>query len=216
MQSQEKSAPSMTERLAEIDGFPVDWAGRDAKGNLTLSASVFRIVETPPEMFGQTMRDFGYETALALVEKGETPAPHDFGACFVRPKSLRREADGKWYVDLTVDPHHCRYPVCASQRVDSEGEPVLDEETGEPVIDVAPRKETWVTVELSWVSPMERHPLSFRYVQSDRRTTSMLKAADFSEKVAEGKTGKGKGGGRQKRRRLSPAEAAAAIAKARG
>jgi hypothetical protein len=216
LDSADNQTQTLTQRLAEIDQFSVSFVSRDEKGNLVLSASVFAVKVTPPEMFGQNARDFGLDAALELAEDGDEPAEHDFGACFVRPKSLRCEQDGVWRVDLTVDPHNCRYPLVASQEVDDDGNPVLGED-GQPKVQIAPRKEAWITVELTMIEPQADHPLSFRYVQSDRRTTSMLKAADASKKAAEGKsTGSKKGKGKTKRARIDPRAAAAWLADLKG
>ena len=202
---------TLTQKLAEIDQFSVEWAGRDEHGNLELQANVFKITVTPAPMFGQNIRDFGFDQAIELAEE-ESIEDHDFGACYVREKSLRREADGRWYADLSVDPHKVRYCKVTTMLVDDDGEPVLGDD-GKPQIKTAPRKEAWITCELSQLEPMTSHPLCAVYRQSDRRTTAMLRANERSEKI--GSSGGKKGGrGKGSRKRLSPEQIAAVLAQA--
>lgn len=196
---------TLIDKLDAIDGFPVDWAGRTARGDLRLDCNVFRVVDTPPPMFGQNARDFGFDTACDMAGEAEW-SEHDFGACYIREKSLRKEADGRWYVDLTVDPHKARHPKVTTMLVDDDGEPILDE-NGEPQLKTAPRRESWITVRLDQIEPNPFHPLAAEYVQSDRRTKALIAATERSKAVKEGRKGGGRGKG--KRKRLSPAEIAA-------
>ena len=195
-------------KLAEIDGFTVDFAGRDEKGNFLLDASVFRVKKAPAPMFGQNVREFGFEQALEIAEKAGAVDEHDFGACFAREKSLRKESDGVWYIDLSVDPHKVRVPQVAVMLVDDEGEPILDE-NGEVQVEFVPRKESWITVPLSDLEPDFEHPLCAEFRQSDRRTAAQLRANERAQALAEGKSSGNRGRGKGKRKRLSPAEVAA-------
>lgn len=203
---------TLSEKLAEIDMFSVEWAGRDEHGNLELQANVFKVVVTPAEMFGQNIRDFGFDQAIELAEEEGVIATHDFGACYVREKSLRREADGRWYVDLSVDPHKVRYCKVTTMVVDDDGEPVPGED-GKPQIKTAPRKEAWITCELSQLDPMNNHPLCGVYRQSDRRTTALLRANERSENIGKS-GGKKSGRGKGSRKRLNPEQIAAVMAQA--
>jgi len=196
---------TLADRLASIDGFTVEWAGRDAKGNFVLACNVFKVIDTPPPMFGQNARDFGFTVACDMAGEAEW-SEHDFGACYVREKSLRKEADGHWYIDLSVDPHKARYPKVTTMLVDDDGEPVLDDD-GEPQLKTAPRRESWITVRLDQIEPDLFHPLAAEYVQSDRRTKALIATTERSKAAKEGKGGGGRGKG--KRKRLSPAEIAA-------
>lgn len=202
---------TLVEKLAEIDQFPVKWAGRDKHGNLELQGTVYKVKVPSAKMFGQNIRDFGFGQAIELAEQ-EDIKDHDFGACYVREKSLRRESDGRWYVDLSVDPHKVRYCKVTTMLVDDDGEPVLGAD-GKPQIKNTPRKESWITCELAQLEPMTAHPLNKVYRQSDRRTTAMIKANERSEAIgARGakKTGRSKGS----RKRLSPDQIAAVLAMA--
>jgi len=202
---------TLSQKLAGIDQFPVEWAGRDSHGNLELQGNVFKITVTPAGMFGQNIRDFGFDQAVELAEE-ESIEDHNFGACYVREKSLRKEADGRWYCDLSVDPHKVRYVKVTTMLVDDDGEAVLGDD-GKPQIKTAPRKEAWITCELSQLEPMTDHPLSAVYRQSDRRTTAMLRANVRSENLGKSgakKVGRGKGS----RKRLSPEQIAAVLAQA--
>lgn len=210
--SQVTDEVTLTHKLAEIDGFSVKWAGRDEHGNLLLQGNVFKVTVTPPQMFGQNIRDFGFDQAIEMAEE-ESVEAHDFGACYVREKSLRKEADGRWYVDLSVDPHKVRYCKVTTMLVDDDGEPVLGED-GKPQIKTAPRKEAWITCELSQLEPLTDHPLSAVYRQSDRRTTAMLRANERSETLGSKKQGKRGGRGKGARKRLSPDQIAAVLAQA--
>lgn len=197
---------SFIDKLRALDNFGVDFAGRDEKGNLLLSASVFRVGLTPPPMFGQNIKDFGFDQAVELAENAKVE-DHDFGSCFVRDKSLRKESDGVWYVDLSVDPHKCRYPKVVTVLVDDDGEPILDDR-GNPQVQSVPRKESWITVPLSSLEPEMDHPLCAEYRQSDRRTAAQVRANARSQALAEGKSGGGRGRGKGKRKRLSPEQVA--------
>lgn len=202
---------TLTQKLAEIDQFSVKWAGRDEHGNLELQANVFNITVTPAGMFGQNIRDFGFDQAIEMAEE-ESIEEHGFGACYVREKSLRKEADGRWYMDLSVDPHKVRYCKVTTMLVDDDGEAVLGDD-GKPQIKTAPRKEAWITCELSQLEPLTSHPLCAVYRQSDRRTKAMLAANERSENL--GKPGSKKSGrGKGSRKRLSPEQIAAVLASA--
>ncbi len=203
----------LTEKLAGIDGFPVEWAGRDKHGNLQLQANVFKVAVSPAPMFGQNIRDFGFDQSIDLAEEASFEE-HKFGACYVREKSLRKESDGRWYVDLSVDPHKVRYCKVTTMLVDDDGEAILGED-GKPQVKTAPRKEAWITCELGQLEPLTDHPLCAVYRQSDRRTTAMIRANERSETLGSKKNG-GKKAGRSKgsRKRLSPEQVAAVLAQA--
>ncbi len=204
---------TLTAKLAEIDGFSVEWAGRDKHGNLELQGTIFKVTVSPAPMFGQNIRDFGFDQAIELSEEASFE-DHDFGACYVREKSLRRESDGRWYMDVSVDPHKVRYCKVTTMLVDDDGEPVLGED-GKPQIKTAPRKEAWITVELAQVEPLTDHPLNAVYRQSDRRTTAMLSANERSAKLGtKGSGGKKSGRGKGSRKRLSPEQIATVLAQA--
>jgi len=198
---------TLIEKLDSIDGFPVEWAGRTAKGDLRLDCNVFEVVDTPPPFFGQNARDFGFHVACDMAGEAEW-SEHDFGACYIREKSLRKESDGVWYVDLTVDPHKARHPKVTTMLVNDEGEPILDE-NGEVQLKTAPRRESWISVRLDQVEPDFEHPLAAEYVQSDRRTKALIAATERSKATKEGRKEGGGGRGKGKRKRLSPSEIAA-------
>ena len=192
---------TLSQKLAEIDGFSVEWAGRDKHGNLQLDGSVFKVTVSPAPMFGQNIRDFGFDQAIDLSEEASFE-DHDFGACYVREKSLRKESDGRWYLDLSVDPHKVRYCKVTTMLVDDDGEAVLGED-GKPQIKTAPRKEAWITVELAQVEPIADHPLQGVYRQSDRRTTAKVNADERSAKLGTKGSGKKSGRGKGSRKRLT-------------
>lgn len=187
---------SIEDQLAEIDGkFPVEWAGREIvrgdggflkAANLKLNHTVFRVVNTPAPMFGQNIGAFGFESAAKLAEESKHPQ-HDFGACYVKKGSLRKEANGKWYVDLTVDTAKVRFCPVTTVLVDAEtGEPLLDSE-GNEQHRTAPRKESWITCELSMLEPIASHPFDAEYRQSDRRTTAQLRMVKDSKEATQAK-----------------------------
>lgn len=196
---------TIIEKLSERDNFPVEWAGRDEHGNLKLEADVFGVTVTPAPMFGQNARDFGFDVAIKQAE-GESYDDHDFGACYVREKSLRLEKDGRWYVDLSVESSKVRHVKVATMLVDEAGDPVLDE-NGEKQVQFVFRKEAWITCELSQLEPATDHPLCGEYRQSDRRTAAKVRASERTAALANGSKGGG-GRGKGKRKRLSPAEIA--------
>ena len=196
---------SIIDVLCEQDNFTVDWAGRDEHGNLMLEADVFKVAVTPAPMFGQNLKDFGLDVAAEQAETEEYE-DHDFGACYVRQKSLRLEADGRWYVDLSVPSTHVRHVKVATMLVDDDGDPVLGDD-GKPQVKFVFRKESWITCELSQLKPMADHPLCGEYRQSDRRTVAQVRAKERTAALAAGSKG-GRGRGKGKRKRLSPTEIA--------
>lgn len=190
------------------DGFTVSWAGRDEHGNFKLNADVFGVEVAPSPMFGQNIRDFGFEKAIEMAEN-EPQSEHDFGACYMRDKSLRKESDGRWYVDISVDPHKARYVKVTTMLVDAADEPILGED-GKPQVKVAPRKEAWITCELGQLKPLMAHQHCSVYRQRDQRTAAKNAMAARSAKIGVAKekgarAGKSKG----KRARLSPEQIAA-------
>jgi len=193
---------TLVEKLDAIDGFPVEWAGRTSRGDLRLDCNVFRVVDAPPPMFGQNVREFGFDIAADMAGEAEW-SEHDFGSCYIRDKSLRREKDGVWYADLSVDPHKVRVCKVAVAPLDEEGNTLLDQTA------FLPRKESWITVPLSDLKPEYGHPLAAEYVQSDRRTKALIAATERSKAAKEGRKGGGRGRGKGKRKRLSPSEIAA-------
>jgi len=182
----EKKPLTVLERQIEMDNWPVKWAGRDSDGNLWLKHTVYRVKLAPAPMFGQNIKAFGFEVASAIAENTETP-DHDFGACYIRERSLRQESDGQWYVDLTVDTTRARYSNVKTRLVNAEtGEPLLDE-NGEELVREAPRKESWITCHLSMLEPYPSHHLDAEYYQSDRRTVAAVRLARTGVKVASEK-----------------------------
>lgn len=200
---------TLVDRLSRLDKFEVKWAGRDSKGNFRLDSTVFEVVDAPAPFYGQNVRDFGVDTAMKMAEDAEWDADHDFGHCYIRPNSLRLERrDGSWYIDLTVDPHKCRYPQVTTMLVDENGNPILDD-AGNRQIRTAPRKEGWITVRLDQVRPVTDHPLASEYRQRDTRSRALLNANAQSERIASGKAKGGRSKG--KRKRLTPAQIAALL-----
>ena len=199
-------------KLAGIDQFSVKWAGRDEHGNLQLQSNVFAVTVTPAPMFGANVRDFGFDQAIAMAEEAPL-VEHNFGACYVREKSLRKEADGRWYVELSVDPHSVRFCQVTTELVNDNGESILDED-GNRQIKTGPRKESWILVELGQLEPLMSHPLHGLYRQTDRRTTAMVNATARSAKIGAEKSSGGRGKGKGKRARLSPAQIAQVLAQA--
>ncbi len=190
------------------DGFTVKWAGRDEHGNFHLAGDVFEVVVAPSPMFGQNIRDFGFEKAVKMAD-AEPQSEHDFGACYMKDKSLRKESDGRWYVDISVDPHRARYIKVTTMLVDDAGEPILGED-GKRQVKVGPRKEAWITCELGQLKPRLAHPHCAAYRQRDQRTAAKNAMAARSAKIGVAKeksarAGKSKG----KRTRLSPEQIAA-------
>lgn len=172
------------DKLAEVDQFPVDWAGRTKEGHLTLTASKFRVVTPIPGLFGYNVAKFGLKAALAIVElSDEEPEHHDFGACTVKRGSLR-QLDGEWYMDLRVSKHFRR--SCA----DFKQEQVLDDDgkvVGTELDEDATTTEQWITVKFSQVEPLTDHPLSEPYVETDSETTADIRLNARSAEIAQGR-----------------------------
>lgn len=191
---------TLADRLATLDDFGVDWAGRDAKGNYRLESTVFAVVDVPAPFFGQNVRDFDFNTAIEMAADADWNDSHDFGLCYIKPNSLRKMSDGHWYIDLSVD--NARHPKVTTMLVDENDEPILDD-NGEPQVRVSPRKESWIMVRLDQVKPVD-HPLSTEYRQRDTRSKGLLAANAQSERIANGGS-KGRGGrSKGKRKRLTP------------
>jgi len=213
----------MIQKLSESDNFPVDWATRNENGDFVLTSDVFRVTVTPAPLFGYNVRDFGLDYANEQAEKFEAINEHDFGACYVRDKSLRKLDDGRWYIDLTVDPSKCRFHRVTKIRLktDDEGNilcdesgvpiPMLDDE-GNPIVTNPVQKESFITVALDMIEPDTSHDLAAPYVQTDSRNKAKIRLAERSAKAANRK--KGSGGKKGKSARLSQADYAAAMAKA--
>lgn len=204
---------SLAQKLAEIDQFPVKWCTRDKFGNLEMTSNVFRIKVAPSPMFGQNIKDFGFDKAMALAETEDYDLDHDFGCVVVRDRSLRKESDGRWYVDLILlIDSKARMVKTTTILVDKEtGEPILGED-GKAQLHVAPRKESWVTCELSMLEPATDQPIHSVYRQRDRKTAAVIRTSERSEAIGESA---GKRGGRSKgaRKRISPDQIAAVLAK---
>lgn len=201
---------TLAEQLAEIDAFPVEWAKRDKHGNFELASNVFRVKDAPPPMFGQNIQHHGFEKALELAEASDYDGDWDFGHVFIVDKTLRRETDGNWYVNLRVDQHKCRFVNVTSILVDENENPVLDEH-GKPQLRTAPRRESWITVELSMIEPV-KHPLRSVYRQSDRNTAAIIRMNERSSAMGERKQ-RGERKGKGRRKRLSPDEIATVMQK---
>ena len=197
----------MSEKKNE-DGFTVKWAGRDEHGNFQLKADVFSVAVTPSPMFGQNIRDFGFAAAIEMAQT-EPQTEHDFGACYMRDKSLRKESDGRWYVDVSVDPHKARFANVTTMLVDDAGEPILGED-GKPQVKVSPRKEAWITCELGQLEPLPTHPHCAVYRQRDQRTAAKRAMAARSAKIGAAKEkSERKGKSKGRRTRLTNAQIAA-------
>jgi len=172
------------EKLAEVDLFPVDWAGRTKEGHLTLTASKFRVVTPVPGLFGYNIAKFGFAAAKAIVELSDEELQyHDFGACTVKRGSLRK-LGGEWYMDLRVSKHNRR--SCD----DFKSEEVLDDDgnvVGEGIVDDAKTTEQWITVKFTEVEPLTDHPLSEPYVETDSETTADLRLNARSAEIAQGR-----------------------------
>ena len=212
-------------KLSKTDNFPVDWASRNDKGDFVLTSDVFRVTTTPSPLFGYNVRDFGLEYAEQAQENAGFIAEHDFGACFVKDKSLRK-MDGRWYVDVSVDPTKCRYFNVQKMRVrtDDAGNEVLDEsgnpiplldENNEVQISTTRQKESFLTVELGMIEPDLGHDLAAPYVQTDSRTKAKIAMAERSDNAANRKE-KAKGESKGKRKRLSPEQMAQVLLSAEG
>lgn len=204
---------TLQEKLAGIDGFTVEWAGRNKDGHYELTASKFRVTTTIPELFGQNLAEFNnsFDDAMALAKESGEPEFHDFGECTIRRGSLRRLQDGKWAMDLRV-PTHNRRKCDAAFEVE-----VLDEDGNvvDTEVEIKSKTESWITVRLTQVEPLADHPLSARYVQRDTETAGTLRLNAESDKIAEGKKASGPRKPKAKSTRISPAAARARLAKLR-
>lgn len=198
-------------KLADGDGFTVDFAGRDEYGNFRLDSNMFRVKVGPAGFFGQNIRDFDFETAVRLAEESDYDPDHDFGLCFVRERSLRKESDGRWYIDLLVDAAKARYIDVTTMTLHPETDEPMFGEDGRLIIRTAPRKESWITCELSMLEPVTDHAFAAVYLQRDPRLQALLRTNAQSAKIASSE-----GGGRSKsagkRVRLTPAQIQAKLA----
>lgn len=211
-------------KLSKTDNFPVEWASRNDKGDFVLACDVFKVTTTPAPLFGYNVRDLGLEYADKAQESVNIQE-HDFGACFIKDKSLRK-MDGRWYVDVSVDPTKCRFFNVQKMRVqtDDAGNEVNDEngnfiplmdENGEVQISTTRQKESFLTVELGMIEPDLGHDLAAPYVQTDSRTKAKIAMAERSDKAANRKAG-AKGASKGKRRRLSAAQIEAVLSSTEG
>lgn len=207
-------------KLSKTDNFPVDWASRNDNGDFVLTSDVFKVTTTPSPLFGYNVRDFDLDYANKAQEDAGSITEHDFGACFIKDKSLRK-MDGRWYVDVSVDPTKCRFFNVQKMRVrtddagnevhDENGNPIpLLDENGEVQISATRQKEAFLTVELGMIEPDLEHDLAAPYVQTDSRTKAKIRMAERSDKAANRKKGS-KGSAKGKRRRLSPDQIAAVL-----
>jgi hypothetical protein len=216
--AREKLNASHLAILSTMDGFPVSWADRDEYGNHRLSSQVFKVVETPPPLFGQNIEMFGLETALEMAgdcmpESGEYPR-HNFGECFLKGKSLR-QIDGRWYVDLSVANHNARYHKVPKIKyeIDASGEILLDDngdpvpqldEKGQQLIWMSDKKESYITVELTAIEPVMTDKIfSVPYLQRDSRMQAALAVTQQSEKLAD-QTAKAANGKKAVTKTLTP------------
>lgn len=214
---------SIKDKLAQIDQFKVDWAGRDEAGNLVLNTNMFRVTAAPPPFFGYNLREYGFATAEKMANDAEWDLEHDFGICAVVEKSLIKIGDD-WYVELKPPKYARRKPEVATVLLDDDGEvsyvaklddndePVLDDD-GNPVmvpeIEFVEKTESKIMVKLEDLEPVpvEEHPLAHEYRQRDRDTASIVAMNERSEQIANGKSGGGgRGKGKSKRKRLSPSQ----------
>lgn len=212
---------TIKDKLAEIDQFPVDWAGRDEAGNLVLNSNMFKVTVAPPPFFGYNLREYGLATAKKMAEDAEWELEHDFGTCPVVEKSLTK-IDGDWYIELRPPKYARRKPEVATVNLDDDGEvlyteqldddgEVVTDDNGEPVmvpdIEFVPRTEGKIMVALEDLEPVTDHPLAKPYFQRDRDTAAIVAMNARSEAIAEGKSGGGgRGKGKSKRKRMSPSE----------
>lgn len=212
-------------KLSKTDNFPVKWAIRNENGDFVLACDVFKITTTPAPLFGYNVRDFGEEYAEKAQEAAGSFAEHDFGACFIKDKSLRK-LNGRWCIDVSVDPTKCRYFNVQKMRVrtdkagnevnDESGNPIpLLDDNGEVQISMTRQKESFLTVELGMIEPDMEHDLAAEYVQTDSRTKAKIRMAERSDKAKNRKTGT-KGASKGKRRRLSPEQMAQVLLSAEG
>ena len=210
----ESTDMTLQEKLSDIDGFSVEWAGRNKDGHYELTASKFRITTPVPELFGQNIAEFknSFDDAMALANESDAPEFHDFGACTIKRPSLRKLPNGEWAMDLRV-PSHSRRKCDAAfdvEILDDDGKVIGSE------IEIKSKTESWVTVLLTQVEPLTDHPLSKRYIQTDAETAADLRLNAASDKIAEGKKASGPRKPKAKSQRVSPAAVRAMLAKRQG
>lgn len=206
---------TLGQRLAAIDEFTVDYAGRTDEGHLFLTSSRLRVTSPIPELFGQNIAELGgsdpFQQALDIAAESDEPEFHNFGTCTVRSGSLCKHDDGEWYVELSVPTRYRRKCEAFFERE------TLDDDGNVNGTEIVPttKTEAWIMVKLTQAEPVLGTLLSATYLQRDRDTTTALNVNARSEKIAEGKTAqprKKKG----KSTRLSPAAAKALLAKRQG
>ena len=216
---------TLISKLSKTDNFTVEWASRNDKGDFVLTCDVFKVTTTPSPLFGYNVRDEDLAYAEMQQEAAGTIKEHDFGACFIKDKTLRK-MDGRWYVDVSVDPTKCRYFNVKKVRVrtDDMGEEIKDEngnviplldENGKVQISPSRQKESFLTVELGMIEPYLEHDLAAPYLQTDSRTKAKIAMAERSDKAANRKE-KAKGASKGKRKRLSPEQMAQVLLSAEG
>jgi len=203
---------SYIEKLSKSDNFPTDakgnvWLSRDEDGNIHSDTDTVKVATVPAFLFGHFMRERGLEYANEQAEAAGEIQPHDFGACVIKEKSLRKEADGRWYLDLMPEnPRVQKVRVLIAKRDDAGN--VIRDENGAPVpllddkgnvqTDFINKKESFITVTADMVIA-EGDEYSVAYKQGlsafDRKRVARSKAAakdaEKSERKAKGQKSRG-------------------------
>lgn len=148
------------EKMIQSDNFPADaegqqWLSRNEKGEIVSPTDTVTISTIPAFLFGYFLRDRGVDFANKQTELAGDIQNHDFGKCLIKDKSLRREEDGRWYLDLIPEnPRIQKVRMMVAKRAangevlrDESGNPVpMRDENGEIQTDLVNKKETFITV----------------------------------------------------------------------
>ena len=186
--------------------FGVDWASQETQtlsngGRrmfIHLPATIFKVIEAPPEYFGQNVSEFGWDDAIEMAGNAECYDSFEFGACVIERGSVFRADDGFWYCKL-VPTRRRRVKIHVHEEY----------EDGTSAIVPKSRTESWILTRLDQIQPMPSHPESGVYRQRDTLLEKQRSVAQASEDALV--VNERKKSARTKRRRLNLREIAEEI-----
>lgn len=150
---------SYIQKLSDSDNFPTDaegrvWLSRNEKGEIVSPTDTVEVAVAPAFLFGYFIRDWGISFANEQAELAKV-GKHDFGKCLIKDKSLRKEGDGRWYIDLIPENPRTQSVRMLIAKRSADGS-ILRDEAGNPVphrdengsvcTELVNKKEAFITV----------------------------------------------------------------------